>query len=733
MEKPKIMMPDKRFSYLILSAFIIGTALLIIVQYNSSRNMDILIEGNKDLLQELRTSNHLREIDRDILGVESRIRAAIATDDTSHLEGVEQKIQQVSRYLDSLKKGNTDPKIDGYLDRLNFLASEKVRTKRHLIDLFYQTRAMNDTTSIGNPQARMTSDEITNTTHKIYNSRQLLMQELTRTISESGTKARTYGNSLIALILLSGAALCWFILRQFSQRNLLIEQLDRSERTARKALGIKENFLANMSHEIRTPLNSILGFTTLLQRQPVDKVSEHYIVSIQQAGENLLAIINDILDISKIEAGMMRIVNKPFSIRGLLHSVEILFSERVRSKGLGYLTIIDDDVPDTLIGDATRLTQIMVNLLGNALKFSEKGSLKVKVELGEPQDDGIMVRFKVSDNGIGIDKEKLHEIFERFNQADDSITRNYGGTGLGLSIVRDLLLIQNGNISVTSSPGKGTAFSFYIPYQIADIAVEGTAVRYKVAEPEQPARAIHILVVDDNVMNQDLMANILAYWGFSFAIVSNGREAVERVAQGYFDLVLMDIQMPEMDGYSATMEIRNVLKSDIPIIAMTAHAMTGEREKCITLGMNDYISKPVNEQELMELIRKVTESETQPQEPPLPQYNYLNLDYLKDMGKGNIAYERKVTGYFIQRVPEDMRTLHTALYHDDYGVIRKTAHSLRTTLAIMGVLACTVHLLDELEFPEAEKSELKDVIASLEIICVAAVAEASSFLKSLQG
>jgi len=726
-------MPDKRFSYLILSAFIIGTALLIIVQYNSSRNMDILIEGNKDLLQELRTSNHLREIDRDILGVESRIRAAIATDDTSHLEGVEEKIQQVSRYLDSLKKGNTDEKIGGYLDRLNFLAAEKVRTKRHLMDLFYQTRAMNDTTSIGNPQARMTSDEITSTTHKIYNSRQLLMQELTRTISESGTKARTYGNWLIALILFSGAALCWFILRQFSQRNLLIDQLDASEKKARKALGIKENFLANMSHEIRTPLNSILGFTTLLQRQTVDKVSAHYIVSIQQAGENLLAIINDILDISKIEAGMMRIVNKPFSIRGLLHSVEMLFAERVNSKGLGYLTSIDDDIPDTLVGDATRLTQIMVNLLGNALKFSEKGSLKVHVELGDPQDEGIMVRFKVSDNGIGIEKEKLAEIFERFNQADDSITRNYGGTGLGLSIVRDLLLIQNGNISVESNPGKGTVFSFYIPYQIADEAAEGAAVRFKVIEPERIGRAVHILVVDDNVMNQDLMANILDYWGFSFAIVSNGLEAVERVAQGYFDLVLMDIQMPEMDGYSATVQIRTVLKSDIPIIAMTAHAMTGEREKCITLGMNDYISKPVNEQELLELISKVTEGDPDPDvEKVLPVYNYLNLDYLKDMGKGNIAYERKVTGYFIQRVPEDMRTLYVALKTDDNSVIRKTAHSLRTTLAIMGVLACTVHLLDELEFPEGDKKELGEIIGSLEMICNAAVTEAVSFLKSLQ-
>ena len=731
MEKNKLMMPDKRFSYLILSAFIIGTALLIIVQYNSSRNMNILVEGNQDLLRELRTSNHLREIDRDILGIESRIRGAIATDDTSHLEGVEEKIHQVSSYLDSIKKGNHDLKINKYLDRLNFLAQEKVRTKKHLIELYYQTGAMNDTTSIGNPQARITSDEITSTTHKIYNSRQLLMQKLTNQINDSGLKARIYGNCLIALILLSGAALCWFIITQFSQRSLLIEQLNLSEQKAIKALGIKENFLANMSHEIRTPLNSILGFTTLLQRQKLDKVSEHYISSIQQAGENLLAIINDILDISKIEAGMMRIVNKPFSIRGLLHSVETLFSERVKSKGLGYLTTINDDVPDTLIGDATRLTQIMVNLLGNALKFSEKGSLKVKVQLGEVYENGVMMKFEVSDDGIGIEQEKLDEIFERFNQADDSITRNYGGTGLGLSIVRDLLLIQKGNISVVSSPGKGTVFNFYIPYLVAEDQSEAAAVRYKLIEPERVGRAVHILVVDDNAMNQDLMANILSYWGFSFAVVSNGKEAVERVAQGHFDLVLMDIQMPEMDGYSATISIRTELKSAIPIIAMTAHAMAGEREKCINLGMNDYISKPVNEQQLLELIHKVTSTAG---EPPVmvPSFEYLNLDYLKDMGKGNIAYERKVTGYFIQRIPEDMLALRKALTISNFEAIARTAHSLRTTLAIMGVLDRTLHLLDELEFPRGDRQNFGQLITALEIISSAAVNEAVVFLEDLK-
>lgn len=730
MEKHESLMPDRKLSKLIFSAFILGTALLIIIQYSSTGYMNRLIKGNQELLMELRTSNHLREIDRDILGVESRIRAAIATDDTSHLEGVETKILAVSKYLDSLDRGNDDPAVKKYLERLNFLAREKVRTKHHLIDLYKRTGLMNDTTSIGNPQARITSDEITNTTHKIYNSRQIRMQRLSDSISDSGYMARVYGNVLIALLLFSGGALCWFIVRQFAQRSLMIDQLDLSEKKAREALSIKENFLANMSHEIRTPLNSILGFTSLLRRKTIGDTAQHYVKSIQQAGENLLVIINDILDISKIEAGMMRIVNKPFSIRGLLHSVEVLFSERVKSKGLGYLTNIDDKVPDTLIGDATRLTQIMMNLLGNALKFSEEGNLEVGVSVHQWADNQIIIKFTVSDQGIGIKQEKLEHVFDRFHQADDSITRNYGGTGLGLSIVKDLISMQNGNISVSSIWGKGTKFTFEIPYSIPDgekvSEVGGATQQVK----EWKGNTANILVVDDNVMNQDLMANILGYWGFTFSIASNGKEAIEKLEKGGFDVVLMDIQMPEMDGYTATTKIRNSLNSQIPIIAMTAHAMSGEREKCITMGMNDYISKPVDENHLLELINKMTASKQTEINRGLS-FRYLNLDYLKDMGKGNVAYERKVTSHFIQRIPEDIGNLHAALKKGDHLTIKQIAHSLRTTLAIMGVLSHSVQILEALEFPEGDKKDFDKLIAALEMICDEAVREATTYLRML--
>lgn len=253
----------------------------------------------------------------------------------------------------------------------------------------------------------------------------------------------------------------------------------------------------------------------------------------------------------------------------------------------------------------------------------------------------------------------------------------------------------------------------------------------KVIEPEQPGSAAHILVADDNVMNQDLMANLLDYYGFSFVVVSNGKEVVAQIEHTQFDLVLMDIQMPEMDGYSATAYIRSVIKSDVPVIAMTAHAMTGEREKCLSLGMNGYISKPVNEQELLDLISQFAAQGT----PPVvagSSFVYLELDYLKDMGRGSCAYERKMTSHFVQRIPCDMDGLHTALKNDDYQSVSKIAHSLRTTLAIMGVLPKAVSLLDELEFPAGSRRNCGQLIAALELICDAAVKEAKTFLNSLE-
>jgi len=729
------LMGNKRFAYLIVLTFIADSILLIALQINSANNTKELINNNNTLLHELRSSNHLREIDRDILGVESRIRASIATNDTSHLEGVDQKINQIENFLDSLSRDNTDVNEEKLIHRLSVLALDKKVVKENLLRRYHSLGNMDDQSSIANPRARIISNEITSITAKIYQSRRLHMIELSKRSEEMGEKSRQYDICLLVLLVLSGAVIGFHIIRQFRRQHLLIKELNVAEKKASVAAQTKENFLANMSHEIRTPLSGILGFTNLLQKRPLDATATEFVSSIQRSGENLMAIINDILDLSKIEAGMMRITPGIFSINGLINSVETLFLEQVKEKGLTISSKVDASIPDTLTGDATRLTQILVNLIGNAIKFTRQGNIYIEVYKKDQIENKVTVGFKVSDTGIGIDKEKLSEVFERFNQGEDSTTRNYGGTGLGLSIVKNLILLQNGNIEVSSEQGKGTTFHFYIPYVISQdqisplIAVNTDYFKDKSNAP------LRVLVVDDNAINQSLMEHLLLQWNIDFKIVSNGLEAVEQLRHETYDLVLMDIQMPKMDGYTATQQIRDVLKLDIPIIAMTAHAMAGEREKCLSRGMNEYISKPIKEEELFKLIsnfglQEVDQTKVKVEEAASG-FQFIDLNYMRSISGGNITFEKTVTQQFINNVPKHLQELISAYQKNDFATVKLRAHDFKTSIAMMGLLNLLEEKLDILEMVSESNSTTEQVINELENTLIQATAEARIFLEQL--
>jgi signal transduction histidine kinase/CheY-like chemotaxis protein len=729
-------MANKRFSYFILSTFVAGSVMLIFVLHNSAQNTSKLLLSNTKLLRELRLNDHLRVIDRDILSAESRIRAAIATNDTTHLQGIENKMTVVHKYLDSLDSDNVDPAIKPFISQLQTLVREKVKIKDQLTGRFLAVKNMNDTTLIANPGARRISNETARSISRIYDSRQRSMVSLSTAIREDIHTAKKYRDILIALLLLGGAVTCLFIVVQFRRQNQLIHQLDISEKRALDAAHVKENFLANMSHEIRTPLSAILGFTNLLKRRKLDSESNEFVDLIQNAGESLLAIINDILDFSKIEAGMMRIVQAPFSVNGLVHSIETLFSARIKDKGLIFHARIDPHVPDTLVGDATRLTQILVNLIGNALKFSERGD--IGVEIYKKQIDGAIIElgFKVTDKGIGIEREKLAGIFERFNQAEDSITRNYGGTGLGLSIVRDLVLLQGGAIEVKSEPGKGTEFHFYIPYTIAEEQITLNPINDTDQCKDKIDTSVNILVVDDNEMNQSLMKHLLRQWNATFDIAGNGLEAINLLREKKYGLVLMDIQMPEMDGYTATQYIRNDLHSDVPVIAMTAHAMAGEREKCLSRGMNEYISKPINEHDLCRMINMFSSNGCKTENSNVSalenrSFKFIDLGYMKEISNGSLDYEKTVTSQFIECLPDDLGNLKQALALVDSNLLNRTAHNMKTSVAIMGLLPRLEEQLNMLEISAADNADVLPVLKDLELICLGAMKEAEIFYNAL--
>ena len=725
-------MGNKRFAYLIVLTFIADSILLIGVQLNSAKNTTELIKNNNALLHELRSSNHLREIDRDILGVEARIRASIATNDTTHLEGVDKKISQIENFLDSLSRDNTDVKEEELIRRLSSLAMDKEIIKNKLLHRYAIMGNMDDQTSIANPRARQISNEITSITARIYQSRQLRMNELSRLSEEMGRKSRLYDIYLMILLVASGAIIGYHIIRQFRRQHLLIKELDLAEKQACIAVQTKENFLANMSHEIRTPLSGILGFTNLLQKRSLDETSAEFVSAIQQSGENLITIVNDILDLSKIEAGMMRITPGIFSINGLINSVETLFSERVKEKGLSITSTVDPAIPDTLKGDATRLTQILVNLIGNAIKFTQQGEINIAVYSKSRTDSKITLGFDITDSGIGIEKEKLAEVFERFNQGEDSTTRNYGGTGLGLSIVKNLIQLQNGDIKVRSEQGKGSTFSFFIPYDISEQQLNTPLSIPANYYRDKSKKALRILVVDDNAINQSLMNHLLLQWNIDFNIVSNGMEAVEKLGNKVYDLILMDLQMPQMDGYAATQHIREVMKLDIPIIAMTAHALAGEREKCLSRGMNEYISKPIKEQELFDLISQFGLGEEQKDvanELQNSQFQYLDLTYMRSLSAGNTGFEKTVTEQFIFNLPTHLSELKSAYENNDFALVRLIAHDLKTTVSIMGFLPLVEERLDLLETATQKSIKLNKVLDELSDLFAIALNEAKTVLQ----
>ena len=728
-------MGDKRFSYFIILTFLAGSVLLIAVQINSARNTKELIQNNNTLLNELHASNHLREIDRDILGVESRIRASIATNDTTHLEGIDQKINAVERFLDSLSKDNANDEEEQLIHRLSVLALDKKRTKESLLNRFYSLGNMDDHTTIANPGARKVSNEITRITAQIYERRQQHMVELSRRSENMGEKARLYDITILALLIIGGAFVGYHILRQFRRQRILIQDLAIAEQKALIAAQTKENFLANMSHEIRTPLSGILGFTNLLQRRQLDATATEFVASIQQSGENLMSIINDILDLSKIEAGMMRITPGVFSVSGLLNSVETFFKERSKAKGLTITTKIQPSIPDTLTGDATRLTQILFNLIGNAVKFTHQGGIHIEIYNKWQTQHEVELGFKISDTGIGIDKSKLNEVFERFNQGEDSTTRNFGGTGLGLSIVKNLIVLQNGDITVESALGKGTTFSFYIPYGIAEEQPD-TITTAGVHPIEGNAnKLLRVLVVDDNTINQSLMRHLLLQWNIDFDIAYNGVEALAQLRKEDYGLVLMDLQMPQMDGYTAAEKIREELKLNIPIIAMTAHALPGEREKCLLSGMNEYISKPIKEEALFKMISGFGLNEENTQELKRKESNkvfrYIDLTYMQSVSAGDKAFEQMVTQQFIDQIPADLQQMCSAYRDQEFAMVKLRAHDLKSSVAIMGLLSLLQEKLDLLERSTAQDPITEQILQEVAQVLQAALSEAELFLKSI--
>ncbi|MDQ6531434.1 ATP-binding protein [Flavobacterium sp. LHD-85] len=448
-------------------------------------------------------------------------------------------------------------------------------------------------------------------------------------------------------------------------------QLYTQRKIAERAVLARDSFLANMSHEIRTPLNAIIGFTDLLAQTELDDTQRDYIGSVQIAGENLLLIVNDILDLSKMESGNLTIETESFNLKKTLKHVYSLLKVKVQ-KEVEFNLFLDAELPDMVIGDQGRLNQILVNLIGNALKFTNEGEVTVSVKKIEETEDSYSFKFSIKDTGIGIPKDKLETIFERFTQGEESTTRTFGGTGLGLNIVKQLVELQKGEVHVKSTLNRGSEFFFILSYKKSDS--EEAAVK---TVSKNDLGNLKILLCEDNVLNQKLAKSVINNFGFDLDIAQNGEEGIELLSQNKYDLVLMDLQMPVKDGYQTTEYIRNEMNSTIPIIAMTAHSLVGEQERCYKVGMNAYVPKPFKQAVLLKAIKTVMTPDSDGHHKRI-----IDMSFLDEMSGGDPQFKKEMIGLFIEKIPVQATQLEEAFKNIDHDSVKKLAHNMKSSMDI---------------------------------------------------
>ncbi len=531
-----------------------------------------------------------------------------------------------------------------------------------------------------------------------------------------------------------------------------IELAQKEKEVAERTAFLKHQFMANMSHEIRTPMNAVVGMARLLLAKDPRPDQMRYLDAIQQSANNLLVIINDILDLSKIESGKIIIENIDFSAREVVQSVRDMLMLKAEEKHIELRFTIDHDIPKRLTGDPTRLNQVLINLAGNAVKFTEKGYVEVHASLVKREDRKLWIKFDVTDTGIGIAAEYVDSIFDSFTQAGSDTTRKFGGTGLGLTISRQLVTLMGGEISVSSELKKGTTFTTTIPFMEAEVQDFVKKTTYLDQAALQRLERMTILLVEDNEFNrmvaEDTLKEIIPKITIKTAV--NGQEALDMLGKQQFDVVLMDIQMPVMDGVTATHRIRETLPSPakhVKIIAMTANVLQEDVQQYLKAGMNAYVSKPFSADELlmkMDMVMahhepvpqdKKEEKPTVVEQPKAPvkeerQFPALpdtvtDMRFLDQFTGGNNEKRRKYINMFLENAPKLLDSIDRAMAIQDYATVKIQAHSLKPQLSYMGVKedVSNIFLIEQSAGNSAHYETLPALIVNLKRLCVKAFAE----------
>lgn len=495
----------------------------------------------------------------------------------------------------------------------------------------------------------------------------------------------------------------------------------------------KEQFLANISHEIRTPINGIAGMANLLGQNVTKEERETYLNAIRHSAENLKVIINDILDLAAIESGKLKFEKIPFNLKDLLPPLVSTFTYQAKEKNLRVEYEIEERLNKILVGDPVRLNQVLINLISNAVKFTHSGSITVHCSEAKEIKGTCWVKIEVTDTGVGIPEEKLNTIFESFSQADASVTRRYGGTGLGLTISKQLVELQKGKIHVISREHVGSTFSVVIPYEIGKVKAITQVPKQTRKVKGINTSQLHVLLVEDNDINRLYAKSILKNWQCTIDIAENGLVAIEKIKNHFYDVVLMDVQMPVMDGYEATKAIRSMHQSArVPIIALTANATQRDVEKCMQAGMDDYLPKPFTPEDLYHKLFKDLKirpsAKAKIDLAPATTAATYNLDYLRSISGNNQEFIQEMVTTFLQTLPGILDEMEKSANGGNWEKVSRLAHQIKPSFTLMGMdsLRSNILFLEENGKAENVKEELPQKVYDFINVCKSVVNELQS-------
>ena len=594
---------------LVLVASILIVSALVI----SYLNMQRIKSTSDNTMHTQNVINLSNELLMDIINKQDGVRGYIISGNERFLQPYYNSISLENEHFAELKELTKDNAQQvSRLDTLKRFINEKNSHSINIIDSISQQKFNDEEKTAAIEKGKIISDKIRATTKRIIELEYEFLQQRKQKNDESEKNA-----GIIFIMLTLGIVfillIYFYIINLQAKKNKLAledtfiqdlkilklkaakEVAEETSRISELAVHAKQQFLSNMSHEIRTPMNSIVGFTNVLLKTNLTESQKEYLLAIKTRGESLNVLINDILDLAKVDAGKMTFEKRHFHIEESIISMLHLFDLKAKEKGLEIVKDFDQKIPAVLIGDPVRLHQIILNLLSNAVKFTDKGKIIVGATLLNEDEEKATVEIAITDTGIGIAEDKINDIFNLFEQATVSTSRSYGGTGLGLAIAKQLVEAQGGSIGLKSIIGEGTTFSFILSFDKND-GKEVTGTKTEIRIPDAEITNLRVLFAEDVPLNQLLIKTILSDFGFEYEVVANGKLAVEKLQTNTYDIILMDLMMPEMNGYEATEYIRKTMNSKIPIIALTADVTSIDVAKCKAIGMDDYISKPIDEQ-----------------------------------------------------------------------------------------------------------------------------------------